>query len=175
MNIPARTLALATAFVATVYAANWAITTFDVIPVGFGLKAPAGVLFAGLAFGIRDQLHEAAGRRWPRWVFGSVAVGAGMSYLLGADAGIPGGVVTIAAASAAAFAVSETLDALVYNPLRRKHWNVAVLASGTVGAVVDSAVFLGLAFGSLDYLQGQVFAKLCVVALAWGVMRRFRR
>jgi hypothetical protein len=37
-------------YVATIVGANWALATFGVVPVGFGLYAPAGVYFAGLAF-----------------------------------------------------------------------------------------------------------------------------
>ena len=37
------------AYVATIFGANWALSTFGLVPVGFGLLAPAGVYFAGLA------------------------------------------------------------------------------------------------------------------------------
>ena len=41
-------------YIATIFAANWAIVTLGPVPVGFGLVAPAGVYFAGLAFTLRD-------------------------------------------------------------------------------------------------------------------------
>ena len=41
-------------YIATIFAANWAISTFGIIPVGFGLLALAGVYFAGLTFTLRD-------------------------------------------------------------------------------------------------------------------------
>jgi uncharacterized PurR-regulated membrane protein YhhQ (DUF165 family) len=34
------------------------------------------------------------------------------------------------------------------------------LLSGLVGSIVDSAVFLWLAFGSIDFIAGQVLGKL---------------
>ena len=37
------------------------------------------------------------------------------------------------------------------------------MASGAVGLTVDSVLFLTLAFGSLDYLEGQMLGK------AWGI------
>lgn len=37
------------AYVGTILAANWLIATFGLVPVGFGLMAPAGVFAAGLA------------------------------------------------------------------------------------------------------------------------------
>jgi hypothetical protein len=42
----------------------------------------------------------------------------------------------------------------------------AVVASSIIGLVVDSAVFLYLAFGSLEYLAGQVVGKAWMVLLA---------
>ena len=49
-------------YIATIFAANWAITTYGVMPVGFGYVAPAGVYFAGLAFTLRDLVQEYLGR-----------------------------------------------------------------------------------------------------------------
>lgn len=162
-------LALFAAFVATVIGANWAISRYGIVSVGFGLTAPAGVYFAGLAFGLRDALHESAGRRW---VLAAIGVGALVSYVIEDAARIPGGLVAIAVASAAAFTVSELADLAVYTPLRDRSWSAAVAASNLVGAVVDSALFLWLAFGSLNHLAGNVFGKALMVAVAlpivWG-------
>ncbi|MFC7609949.1 VUT family protein [Teichococcus aestuarii] len=69
-------------------------------------------------------------------------------------------------ASAAAFLLSETADLLVYTPLQRRNLVLAVLASSLVGLVVDSVFFLGIAFGDLGYLPGQVLGKLWMVLLA---------
>ena len=44
----------------------------------------------------------------------------------------------------------------------------AVVASSTVGLIVDSIVFLWLAFGSLEFLGGQVVGK------AWMVLASIR-
>src|SRR5262245_7853295 len=148
------------AYIATIFAANWAITTFGLVPVGFGLLAPAGVYFAGLAFTFRDLTQDGLGRRW---TYFAIIAGAGLSAFLSGP---------LAVASGVAFLVSETADLLVYTPLRERHWLGAVAASNTVGLVVDSALFLWLAFGSLDFLIGQIVGKLWVTALAvillWG-------
>ena len=69
-------------------------------------------------------------------------------------------------ASAAAFLLSELADLAVYTPLARRRLVAAVVASGMVGLVVDSIVFLGLAFGSLDFLAGQVVGKAWMVLLS---------
>ena len=160
------------ALVGTVYVANWALDTFGVVPVGFGLTAPAGVYFAGVAFGLRDALHELGG---VRWVIAAILTGSLLSYAVSDGATVPGGMVSIAVASAVAFLLSETADLAVYSPLRERQWTVAVVASNLVGAVVDSAVFLWLAFGSTELLVGQIVGKAWVTAaclpLVWAARR----
>jgi uncharacterized PurR-regulated membrane protein YhhQ (DUF165 family) len=151
-------------YVATIFGANWAITTFGLVPVGFGLMAPAGVYFAGLAFTFRDLTQDSLGRRW---TFVAILLGAGLSGFLSGP---------LALASGIAFLVSETCDLVVYTPLRERHWLSAVALSNTVGLVVDSALFLMLAFGSLEFLAGQIVGKfemtVLAVVLLWG-WRRF--
>lgn len=169
-------LLLAALFVATVIGANWALGRWGIItlPV-IGWAAPAGVYFAGIAFGLRDALHEAASRTWRRWVLGSIAVGAVVSYLIEDAVTIPGGHVPIAVASGLAFALSELADLAVYSPLRERHWVGGVIASNTVGAVVDSALFLWLAFGALDTMGGQIVGKLAATAIVLPVVWWSRR
>jgi queuosine precursor transporter len=165
-------LTLFVSFVATVVAANWLIGRYGIVPVGFGLTAPAGVWAAGLAFGLRDSLHERGGRAW---VVAAIGVGAGVSYLIEDGVTIPGGLVPIAAASAAAFGLSELADLAVYEPLRSRSWPAAVALSNIVGAVVDSALFLWLAFGSLEFLAGQVVGKTLMVLPALVLVGALRR
>lgn len=154
------------AYVATIIAANWAISTFGFVPVGFGFSAPAGVYFAGLAFTFRDLTQERLGRRW---TIAAIVAGAGLSAGLSPALGVASGV---------AFLSSELSDLAVYTPLRRKRWLLAVGASNTVGFVVDSALFLTLAFGSLEFLTGQLLGKAYMTVLAvlvlYPVRRRFR-
>jgi uncharacterized PurR-regulated membrane protein YhhQ (DUF165 family) len=52
---------------------------------------------------------------------------------------------------------------------------VAVIASSVVGLVVDSIVFLWLAFGSLEFLVGQIIGKLWMVLLAIPFVMYMRR
>ena len=153
MNL--RTTAVITGYIATIPAANWLITHVGPVPVGFGLLAPAGVFMAGLALVLRDLLHETAGR-WA--VLAAIAAGAGLSYLLAAPA--------LATASAVAFGVAELVDMAVYAPLRRRGLLLAVAASNAVGLVIDSWLFLHLAFGDLAFLPGQILAKTEMTALA---------
>jgi uncharacterized PurR-regulated membrane protein YhhQ (DUF165 family) len=151
-------------FIASIVGANWAITAFGLVPVGFGLMAPAGVYFAGLTFTLRDALHEVGGRRW---VIAAILGGAALSGLLAGP--------QLAVASGVAFLVSEFSDYAVYAPLRSRSWLGAVVASNIVGTVVDSALFLWIAFGSLAFLPGQIVGKLWMTALAVVVLTAWRR
>lgn len=177
-NRLALTVVLFVAFVATVYGANYAVEHYggdDGLVGVLWFLAPAGVYFAGLSFGLRDALHEVAGKAWRWWVFSAIALGCLLAYHLGDAFQIPTGHVSLALASAIAFGLSESADLLIYAPLRERHWPRAVVASNIVGALVDSAVFLWLAFGSLNFFWGQVGGKtlmvLPAILLVWLVRR----
>ena len=66
-------------YIACIVLANYAIVTFGVVPIGFGLLAPAGVLFAGLTFTFRNLTQQQMGRRYG---FLAIAVGAALSYFV---------------------------------------------------------------------------------------------
>ena len=50
-----------------------------------------------------------------------------------------------------------------------------MVASSIVGLVVDSIIFLWLAFGSLDFLAGQVVGKAWMVLLSIPFVHYLRR
>ena len=148
--------------VATVLGANWSISRFGIVPIGFSTSAPAGVYFAGIAFTLRDLLHNQPGPSRP-WIISAIMAGAFLSAFV-EDAQ------RLALASATAFFLSEMADWAIYSPLRRKGWIVAVAASNSVGLLVDSMIFLSLAFGSLAFLQGQILGKAYMTLLAIGIL-----
>ncbi|MFJ4924384.1 VUT family protein [Streptomyces sp. NPDC088736] len=152
------------AYIATIPAANLAVTHFGAVPVGFGYVAPAGVYLVGLALVLRDLAREAVGRGA---VLAAIAIGTVLSYLL-ADP-------SLATASAVAFAVAETMDFVVYEPLRKRGLLVAILASNAVGLLADSLLFLHLAFGSFNYLPGQILGKAWMTFAAVAVLALLRR
>lgn len=121
-------------FVATAVLANVATANLGLVPIGLGLSVTAGTFFAGLALVLRDAVHETAG---VRWVYPAVLVGALLTAVTAGPA--------LALASGLAFAVSEGADGAVYGWLREKSRAVAVLASGVVGLVLDTFVFLAIA------------------------------
>lgn len=156
------------AYLATVPLANWMIRNIGtecipqgpcLVPVGFGLMAPSGVLIVGVALVLRDAVQAMLG---VRWALAGITVGIILSALVAPPA--------LVLASALAFGLAELADMGVYTPLRRRNLPVAVLASGIVGAVVDSAVFLYVAFGSLQFIEGQIVGKVWMALLAAGVL-----
>ena len=78
-------------------------------------------------------------------------------------------------ASAVAFLLSELADFAVYQPLRERRWLLAVFASNVVGLVIDSILFLQIAFGSLDFIEGQIIGKLWTTVFAVVVLLALRR
>lgn len=153
---------LIAAFAATIPAANWLIGNVGtecipqgpcLVPVGFGLSAPSGVLMIGAALVLRDAVQEAGG---VRAALLAILIGGALSWLVAPPA--------LVVASVAAFMLAEFADLAVYTPLRRRGLALAVMASGAVGAVIDSAVFLWMAFGNFDFMAGQVVGKLWMSA-----------
>jgi queuosine precursor transporter len=143
------------AFLACILAANYVTSTLGMVPVGFGLVATAGTYLAGATFILRDYLQDRAGKAWTLLVIGAGAI-------LSVAVSVP----QIALASAAAFALSELADLLVYTPLRKRGYIRAAIASNVVGAFVDTVVFLSIAgFPVLAALPGQMVGKVLVTAL----------
>ena len=160
-------------FMLTIPAANWLIGHAGtvcvpagpcLVPVAPGIMAPSGVLMIGLALVLRDVVQRRLGALAG---LGAIGLGAVLSALLAPA--------TIVVASTTAFLLSELADFAVYTPLQRRRFVLAVVLSGLVGLVIDSAVFLHLAFGSLDFLPGQVLGKLWMVLLAIPALAWLRR
>lgn len=161
-------------FLGCIPLANWLIQNVGTVcvpngpcllPVFPGVMAPSGVLVIGAALVLRDFVHELAGR----WVsLACVVGGAALSLLFSPGA--------LALASAAAFLFSEVADWAVYDRLRKRALWGAVLASGLVGAIIDSVLFSSIAFGTVKWAPGLILAKLyasaAVAALFWWTGRR---
>ncbi len=167
------------AFIACIPMANWMIGHWGTVcvphgpclvpvfpwgPEGRPLMAPSGVLMIGLALVLRDLVQRRLGRGTALL---SIVAGAALSGAVAPPA--------LVFASAGAFLLSELADFAVYTPLQRRGLVVAVLASSVVGLIADSLLFLWLAFGSLEFLEGQILGKLWMVLLALPVVHWIRR
>lgn len=152
------------AYIACIPMANWLIQHVGtvcppdgpcLIPVAPGeLMAPSGVLMVGLALVLRDLVQRRLGIAYG---LAAIAVGALVSAVLAPP--------SLVVASTVAFLLSELADFAVYTPLQRRGLILAVLASSIVGLIADSLLFLWLAFGSLEFLAGQVVGKAAMVLL----------
>ena len=151
-------------FCLTIPAANWMIGNVGtvcppkqpcLIPVAPGLMAPSGVMMIGIALVLRDLVQRRLGIE-----FGIAAIIAGAAISAGLA---PPALVW---ASAVAFLLSEFVDFAIYTPLARRRLVTAVVLSSAVGLVIDSVVFLWLAFGSLEFLLGQIVGKGWMVLLS---------
>src|SRR5437773_4739206 len=160
-------------FALTIPAANWLIGHVGtvcqpagpcLVPVAPGLMAPSGVIMAGAAPVLRDLVQRRLGASTSSL---AILAGAVLSATLAPPA--------LVVASAAAFLLSEFADLAVYTPLVRRGLIVAVVASSVVGLVVDSIVFLWLAFGSLEFLLGQIVGKAWMVLLSVPLVAWLRR
>jgi uncharacterized PurR-regulated membrane protein YhhQ (DUF165 family) len=160
-------------FALTIPAANWLIghvgTTCVpqgpcLVPVAPGLMAPSGVTMVGIALVLRDLVQRRLGTAISAL---AVLVGSGLSALYAPA--------SLVVASATAFLLSELADLAVYTPLARRRLVAAVIGSSCAGLVVDSIVFLWLAFGSLDFLAGQVVGKTWMVLLSIPFVAWLRR
>jgi uncharacterized PurR-regulated membrane protein YhhQ (DUF165 family) len=152
------------AFAACVPLANWLIGNVGtdcvpqgpcLIPVAPGISAPSGVLTVGLALVLRDLVQRRLGLGWSVIAIG---VGAALSALLAPPA--------LVLASIVAFLLSEFVDLAIFTPLQRRGLVRAALVSGVAGLLVDSLVFLLVAFGSLDFLAGQIIGKSWMLVAA---------
>ena len=152
----------AIAYLATMPIANWMVGNVGdctygpcVIPMGFGLSAPSGVLMVGASLFLRDAVQRNHGSIAALWC---IILGCMVSFAIAPP--------SLVLASVVAFAVSELSDQLFFTRLVERSLPCAVMVSGAVGAVLDSAVFLWLAFGSLDFMGGQVIGKVGMAVLA---------
>lgn len=163
---------LIAAYIATIPLANWMIGTVGqcgpdgpcLVTVAPGFMAPSGVLMIGAALVLRDLVQRRFGAKVS---LGCIVVGAALSAFVAPP--------VLAVASGLAFLFSELADFAVYTPLVRRGFALAVAASVVVGSVVDSLLFLWLAFGAVDYAAGQIIGKVYAAAvfLAWVAARTY--
>jgi uncharacterized PurR-regulated membrane protein YhhQ (DUF165 family) len=166
-------LAAFACFLGLIPLANWMIRHVGVVcpadqpclvPVAPGVLAPSGVVTVGAALVLRDVVQRCLGTPWGLL---AICLGTALSTLVA-----PGSLVI---ASGAAFLLSEIADFAVYTPLQRRRLVLAVFLSALAGLCVDSVVFLWLAFGSLQFLAGQVVGKLWAVLVSIPFIRLLRR
>jgi len=167
------TIFFSAVYAATIPTANWMISNIGTqsfpdgphtIPVGFGYDAPSGVLMIGLALVSRDIIQRYAGKIA---ALVAIAIGVAISFAVANP--------NIAVASCVAFALGELADFSIYTPLQKRNLIAAVVTSGVIGGIVDSLVFLQIAFGSTMFWEGQVIGKTWMALLGGVIIWLIRR
>ena len=162
-----------TLFILTIPLSNWVVVNVGsvcqpngpcLIPVWPGLMAPSAVMIAGAALVLRNAVQAFLGAYFS---LVAIAVGTALSALFASP--------SLVLASAAAFCFSELADFAVYTPMRKRFPAFSVVMAGLAGSVIDSAIFLSLAFGSIEFITGQVLGKFWMSLLAGIVIRYFRQ
>ncbi|WP_421995605.1 VUT family protein [Roseococcus sp.] len=161
------------AFALCIPAANWLISNFGtlcppegpcLIPVAPGILAPSSVLAIGVAFVLRDLVQRRLGING---ALGAILAGTLLSVLVAPP--------SLVLASVMAFFISEMADFGIYTAMQKGNFVLAVAASSLVALVLDSVVFLALAFASLDFLIGLVLGKTWIVLLSLPLVAWLRR
>lgn len=146
----------AAAYLFSIFAANYAITHVGTqvapgaphtLPVWPGISAPSGVYVVGITLVLRDIVQRQSGKLA---TFALIVAATLLTFFISPS---------LAIASGVAFFASETVDFAIYSTVEKRSFIAAVVASNAVSIVVDSALFLWLAFGSLAFLEGQVIGK----------------
>lgn len=154
-------LILSVIYVATVVLANWLASKYFVHVPLTDYIAPAGVFCIGAVLVMRDWLQQIAGLKWSIIL---VPIAGLISWGVGDIAGWTD-LEKIAVASVVAFTVSETVEAAVFTPLRKRNLTLGVALSATVGNALDSYIFLALAFGSQAFFAGNFIGKMEAIAV----------
>lgn len=157
-------------FLTSIPFANWFLKTHGFWNVPHLGMVPSAVWVVGIAFVLRDMGQFVAGK-WLAWL--AIVVGVGLSYWLASP--------SLALASGVAFAWSESTDALVFTPLANKSGRlffVGLCVSGLAASVVDSALFLRIAFHSFNGWWQLTLVKdafvLMAAPVAWAIRSRLK-
>lgn len=137
------------------------------------LIVPVGSVFVGATFVLRDFVQLKHGKRKTYGIIAvAILLSAVMSMILGDTA-------HIAAASTISFFISEAVDTEIFSRLK-KSFAVRLVASGIIGGIVDSALFviIGISPIGANMLQwsqvphaviGQTLSKAVVQVAAAGI------
>jgi len=148
----------ALAYILSVLLANIFVDLFGIVEF-LGLTFPAGVIFVGLTFSIRDFAQRHWGV-WKIWIFIGIATIITMFMNW-----------QIAIASVSAFLISEFIDWMIFT-ITKKDFIYRIWISNTFSTPIDSVVFVVLTFGwNWNAICGQALIKyvssLLIIPLIW--------
>ena len=139
-------------FLASIVLANLSVAYFGPVSTPFN-----AFLLIGLDLSLRDRIHEAwHGQNLKLKMFGLIAAGGALTWLLNRDAG------QICIASVVAFSAALLTDTVIYERLIDRNKNIKMNGSNIGSAAVDSILFPTIAFGAIMpwIVLGQFAAKV---------------
>ncbi len=147
-------------YIALIVAVNYAFVVTPLVALPGGEMWPPVSLLVGFVFIVRDFAQREVGHK----VLLAMLAGVAISYFIASP--------FVATASAAAFLVSELADWAVYS-FTKKPFSQRILLSSTVGAPIDSAIFLsGVGILSPVSITTMTASKLLGAVVVWWIVRR---
>jgi queuosine precursor transporter len=153
---------VAVGYILSIILGNMAVVYFGLINL-FGLTFPAGALFIGLTFSMRDLVQ----REWNHMVWVFIIISTFITAILGLllPNTLPVSAEIVALASASAFIISEGIDWLVYTILKKNIiWRISI--SNIFSTPIDSMIFVGIIFGNYNLLSPPVYGQTIIKYLS---------
>ncbi|MFC2170712.1 VUT family protein [Calditrichota bacterium] len=153
-------------YILLIIAAN-ILASLWIVPLPFNLSVPAGVFLFAPIFTMRDRIQVDRG---VRWIYGLILLAGVLSWLTGLATG-SSLLSKISIAGFIAFLLSETLDTIIFT-IFRKSFTIRALASNFVSALLDSALFIWIAFGwNTGTVLGLWILKIIIAGLVIPVLK----
>jgi len=154
------TIAYITAYLVAIVTANWAVSHY-----GPAISPFTALIGIGFVIFARDRLHD-------DWLDKHLKRNMFLLIVAGSLLSLPFNAGRVALASFAAFAVSETVDTLVYHRLLKQPKWLRINGSNVPSSLVDSIVFPLLAFGwpPLVGIMALQFGAKVLGGLLWSVL-----
>lgn len=149
-------------YILSIVMANFFVAWFGVVTF-LGLTFPAGTIFIGLTFSLRDFVQREFGH-FKVWYFmiAALIITTSMGVALSS---LPIPLWKVAMASGFAFLISEAIDWAIYYFMKKDLvWRICV--SNLFSTPIDSLLFVGIAFGGWSFFAPIVFGQAIVKYLS---------
>lgn len=154
---------VAIGYMLSIVFANLTVAWFGLVTWFGWLTFPAGAVFIGLTFSMRDFVQREWGHRDVWWFMIATTV---ITTLMGVILShLPVPLWKVALGSAVAFIVSEAIDWAVYYFMKKDIiWRICV--SNIFSTPIDSILFVGIVFGGWSFLNPPVWGQTIVKYLS---------
>ena len=149
----------AIAYMLSIVLANLTVAKFGLVTWFGFLVFPAGAIWIGLTFSLRDFVQREWGHK-DVWYF-MIATTIITTLLSVVLSHLPVPLWKVAVGSALAFLVSEAIDWAVYYFLKKDLiWRICV--SNAFSVPIDSIIFVGIVFGGWSFFNPPVYGQTIV-------------